>query len=150
MKRKDCIPEFKIGLKRRGNLDKSYSITEPEIAAEACRSCFDPNIIDWREEFIVVALNQANKMLGFYNTGVGGMTGTVSDPRVIFQFALLSNASKLILCHNHPSGNTQPSTRDKDITQKLVRAGEMLDIAVLDHIIITSKSYFSFSEKGLM
>ena len=78
------------------------------------------------------------------------MSGTTCDPKIIYQFALLSNASCIIVSHNHPSGNTKPSEVDKTITDKLVAAGKLLDIKVLDHIIITSEGYLSFSDEGLV
>ena len=145
---KNNLPEFKISLKKKGSFEEMFPVTSPESAADICRQCFESDIIDWREEFIVIALSRANKVLGFYKISSGGVTGTVSDPKVIFQFALLCNASRLILSHNHPSGNLEPSIGDKNITTKLVSGGELLDIEILDHIIITSEGYRSFSEEG--
>ena len=145
---KNLLPEFKISLKKKGSFEELFPVTNPDSAADVCRKCFESDMIDWREEFIVIALNRANKVLGFYKISSGGVAGTVADPKVIFQFALLCNASRLILSHNHPSGNLEPSRGDRDITEKLVSAGRMLDIEVLDHIIITSEGYRSFSEEG--
>ena len=145
---KNNLPEFKISLKKKGSFEEMFPVTDPESAAAICRRCFEADIIDWREEFIVIALNRTNKVLGFYKISSGGVAGTVADPKVIFQFALLCNASRLILSHNHPSGNLQPSVGDRDVTEKLLKGGKMLDIEVLDHIIITSEGYTSFSEEG--
>lgn len=145
---KNLLPEFKISLKRKGSFEEMFPVNSPEDAANICRKCFEADVIDWREEFIVIALNRANKVLGFYKISSGGVAGTVADPKVIFQFALLCNASRLILSHNHPSGNLQPSAGDRDITEKLVKGGRVLDIEVLDHIIVTSEGYKSFSEEG--
>jgi DNA repair protein RadC len=145
---KNFIPEFKIALKKKGSFEEMFPITNPEDAAAFCRKCFDSDVIDWKEEFIVIALNRANKVLGFYKVSSGGVAGTVADPKVIFQFALLSNASRLVLSHNHPSGNTSSSRGDDDITEKIQRAGRVLDIEVIDHIIITSEGYYSYSEHG--
>lgn len=145
---KNLLPEFKISLKKKGSFEEMFPVTDPESAAAICRKCFESDLIDWKEEFIVIALNRANKVLGFYKISSGGVAGTVADPKVIFQFALLCNASRLILSHNHPSGNKQPSHGDRDITDKLVKAGRTLDIEIVDHIIITSEGYTSFCEEG--
>ena len=80
----------------------------------------------------------------------GGISGTVADPKVIFQVALKANASSVILCHNHPSGNTKPSDNDIQLTKKLKKAGEFLELNVLDHLIITPDSYFSFADESLL
>ncbi len=79
-----------------------------------------------------------------------GVSGTVIDPKIVFQSALLANCSSLILFHNHPSQNLNPSEADKQITQKIAKSGQFLDITLLDHIIITESSYFSFADKGIL
>lgn len=147
---KTFIPEFKIGLKKKGSFEEMFPVESPESAADFCRKCFDSDMIDWKEEFIVIALSRANKAIGFYKISSGGITGTVADPRVIFQFALLCNASTIILSHNHPSGNKRPSEGDIEITRKVSEVGRLLDIKVLDHIIVTSEGYYSFSENDLV
>lgn len=78
------------------------------------------------------------------------LLGTVADPRVIMQFALLSNATQLILCHNHPSGNLKPSKADEELTAKIKMAASYFDVKVLDHIILSSEGYFSFADEGLL
>ena len=145
---KNLLPEFKISLKKKGSFGEMFPIRDSESAADLCRKCFEADLIDWREEFIVIALNRANKVLGFYKISSGGVGGTVCDPKIVFQFALLSNASRLVLSHNHPSGNLQPSEGDREITRKIVKGGEMLDIQILDHIIVTSEGYTSFCDEG--
>lgn len=147
---KNYLPEFKISLKKKGSFEELFPVSSPESAANICRKCFESDVIDWKEEFIVIALNRAHKVLGFYKISSGGVAGTVCDPKVIYQFALLCNASRLILSHNHPSGNTRPSQADRDMTDKIVKAGRLLDIEVLDHIIVTSEGYVSFSEEGYL
>ena len=107
-----------------------------------------PNL-DYREYFYILCLNRNNKILGYCQISVGGISGTVADVRIIMQTALKSNACSIILSHSHPSGNLQPSEADKDLTKKIREAGKVLDIAVLDHLIITSESYFSFADEGL-
>ena len=95
-------------------------------------------------------LNRANRVLGIIEISTGGISGTVADPKLVFTAALKSAASSIVLAHNHPSGNLSPSQADINLTRKLKSAGESLDIAVVDHIILTSESYFSFADEGLI
>ena len=101
------------------------------------------------EEFWVLYLNNANKVLSKSQQGKGGITGTIIDVRLVFKTALELGATALILSHNHPSGNLNPSDADKKITQKLKAAGSHLDIQVLDHVIIGENGYFSFVDEGI-
>jgi DNA repair protein RadC len=101
------------------------------------------------EEFWVLYLNNANKVIHKAQLSKGGITGTLVDVRLIFKLALEHNATAIILSHNHPSGKLVASDADKEITKKLKFAGEQLDIKVLDHIIITEKGYFSFQDEGI-
>jgi DNA repair protein RadC len=106
--------------------------------------------MEYREEFMILLLNRANKILGWVKISAGGTTGTIADPKMIFQAALLANAAAIVLCHNHPSDNLQPSEGDRQITKKLVEAGRLLDISVIDHVILTENSFFSFADEGLI
>jgi len=106
--------------------------------------------LDYREYFYILCLNRNNKVLGYCQISSGGLCGTVADVRIIMQTALKSNACSIILSHNHPSGNLIPSEADKDLTKKIREAGKFLDIPALDHLILTSESYFSFADEGLM
>ena len=102
------------------------------------------------EEFWIIYLNNANKIISKLQLSKGGITGTLVDIRLVFKTALSQGAVGIILTHNHPSGTLKPSDSDKQITQKLKNAGEQLDIKVLDHLIITETSYFSFSDEGIL
>jgi DNA repair protein RadC len=102
------------------------------------------------EEFWVLYLNNANKVIAKNQLSKGGMTGTVVDVRIIFKSALESGAVGILLCHNHPSGNLKPSEADIEITKKVKTAGKSLDINVLDHIIITQNGYYSFADEGIL
>lgn len=102
------------------------------------------------EEFWVLYLNRNNRVLFDKKISSGGVSGTTVDPRVLFKPAINSLCSAVILCHNHPSGNLRPSEADKALTKKLVEAGKLLDINVLDHLIITQNGYFSFIDEGLL
>lgn len=104
--------------------------------------------IEFVEEFNILLLNRTNRVMGVYNISKGGQSGTVVDAKVIFIAALKARASSIILAHNHPSGNLKPSQADIDITKKLKQAGELLDLAVLDHLIVTPFGYYSFADDG--
>lgn len=102
------------------------------------------------EEFWIILLNRANEVIKCEKVSSGGVSGTVADPKIIFKYALENLASAIILSHNHPSGNLSPSQADKDLTKKLKAAGNNLDIPVLDHLIFTDKTYFSFADEGIL
>ena len=106
--------------------------------------------IEYCESFYVILLNRKNNVLGVSKISFGGLAGTVVDPKKVFQIALKANSAVVILAHNHPSGNTNPSKSDIDITKKCAQAGKFLDMAVLDHIIVTRGGYFSFADEGLL
>jgi len=102
------------------------------------------------EEFWIILLNKANRVIRKCSISEGGVSGTVVDPKKIFKIALDNHASSIILGHNHPSGNIQPSDADHKITKKIKDAGIMLDVAVLDHIIIGDDRYYSFADEGIL
>lgn len=102
------------------------------------------------EQFWILLLNRANKVIRKENISDGGMTGTVADPKRIFKIAVDHNACYIILAHNHPSGNIRPSEDDIKLTRKIKQSGDLLDIKVLDHIIAGENNYFSFADEGMM
>ena len=102
------------------------------------------------EEFWVLYLNRANTIIDRVRISQGGIAGTVTDIRLIMKQGVEKLAVSMVLCHNHPSGNLKPSEADSRITKKLKESGEILDIAVLDHLIVSDSSYFSFADEGLM
>ena len=102
------------------------------------------------EEFWVMLLDNSHKVVEKKNISIGGITGTLVDTRLVFKKAIEAGAVAMILSHNHPSGNLKPSMQDKSLTVKLVEAGKLLDIKVLDHLIITQQGYYSFADEGLM
>ena len=101
------------------------------------------------EEFWIIYMNNSNKVIAKSQLSKGGITGTLVDVRIVFKTALEMGATALILCHNHPSGTLIPSDADKQITRKLKLAGDSLEIKVLDHLIVTENSYFSFADEGI-
>ena len=102
------------------------------------------------EVFGVIFLNQSNKINHFEIISRGGITGTVADPRVILKKALDTEATSIILCHNHPSGSLKPSRADEDITAKIKEAARYLDIKVADHLIVSEQGYYSFADEGIL
>ncbi|HKK67994.1 MAG TPA: JAB domain-containing protein, partial [Bacteroidales bacterium] len=103
-----------------------------------------------REYFYVMLLNRGNRVLGFYQISVGGISGTVVDVKLILQAAIKTNASGILLGHNHPSGTLEASDADLKITRKVKSACSFMDISVLDHIIITADTYLSMADEGLI
>ena len=104
--------------------------------------------MEFREECYMLLLNRNNRVLGWYRLSEGGTCSTIIDPRLVFSIALNCNASGVMIAHNHPSGNLKPSDLDMQLTQKLVTAGKFLEIQVIEHIILTADSYFSFADEG--
>jgi DNA repair protein RadC len=110
-----------------------------------------PHLLDLRhEEFWIVLLNRANRVLKKHQISQGGVAGTVADPKIIFKIALEELASGVILAHNHPSGNLTASQADIDLTKKLKEAGKLPEIQVLDHLIVAGQKYFSFADEGVL
>lgn len=102
------------------------------------------------EEFWILMLDRSNKIIHRQNISKGGVSGTVVDARLIFKSAIENLASGIILCHNHPSGNNKPSQNDIDLTRKLHDAGKLVDVKVIDHIIISGSTCFSFADEGML
>jgi DNA repair protein RadC len=112
---------------------------------------FQPLLSDLQhEEFWILFLNRSNKVISRMKLSQGGISGTVTDVRMVMKKAIESLASGIIVCHNHPSGNLNPSESDTKITQKIKEAGGILDIQLLDHIIIGENKYYSFTDSGIL
>lgn len=111
---------------------------------------WSPDTIEYLEEAKIILLNRANEILGLYELSKGGISGTVVDIRIILGVALKCNASSIVLIHNHPSGNLQPSEPDIKITTKLRQACTLLDLVLLDHLIISKEGYYSFADSGTL
>jgi DNA repair protein RadC len=103
-----------------------------------------------REEFVVLLLDVKNKLLGFHVVSVGSLSSSIVHPREVFKVAILGNAAAIILLHNHPSGDPQPSAEDLAITSRLCEVGELMGVRVLDHIVLGEERYISFVEDGFM
>lgn len=110
-----------------------------------------PHLLDLsHEEFWLILVNRANRVISTQQISQGGVAGTVADPKIIFKSALDSLASGIIIAHNHPSGNLTASQADIDLTKKVKEGGRLLEIQVLDHLIIAGQKYFSFADEGLL
>ena len=138
---------LELGRRRRTEaLPDFFKITSSKAVFEIMQPIIGDLL---HEEFWVLNLNNANKVIHKAQLSKGGITGTIVDVRLIFKLALEHNATAIILSHNHPSGKLVASDADREITKKLTFAGEQLDIKVLDHIIITEKGYLSFQDEGI-
>jgi DNA repair protein RadC len=142
------IAALEIG-RRRKETDPEE---KPRITGS--KDAFDllqPHLLDLHhEEFWILLLNRANRVLKKHQISQGGVAGTVADPKIIFKVALEELASGVILAHNHPSGNLTASQADIDLTKKLKEAGKLLEIQVLDHLILAGQKYFSFADEGVL
>ena len=107
-------------------------------------------MIEQKEIFCAMLLNRANKVLGIVKVSEGSMTATVVDVQYILRLALLTQAQTLVLCHNHPSGNCKPSNEDISMTKKVKEAAKLMDIHLLDHVILTVETYYSFADEGVL
>ena len=121
------------------------------ISSETAYNILRPLIGDIeREEFWAIYLNQSNRVIRKERLSAGGITGTLVDIRLIMKAALLCNATGMIIAHNHPSGNERPSGEDNRITEQVKKAAETLNIRLIDHVIITSNTYYSYMDNGML
>ena len=147
----DMIPKLKIVVDRSYNLQDLPKMTCSEDAFKSFWMNWDLDTIGHCESSYLLLLNQGNKMIGMIRLSLGGISSTVMDTRVIFQYALLHNATNIIIAHNHPSGNLTPSNADIQITEKIAKAGKLLSIQLLDHIVLApDERYSSFADEGLL
>ncbi len=144
------VAEIELRYKSKVRASDRPKIESSKDAYNVLMKSWDENKIEFVEQFKVLFLNKANKVLGIYEVSTGGISGTVADPRVIFAAALKANCCGIIISHNHPSGNLKPSRQDEALTEKIKKVGELLDIKLLDHVIVTNESYYSFADEGLL
>jgi len=143
---KACF-EISRRLKKEENLNKNKIINSPKDLF----SLLKEKIINFHKEyFMVVSLDNRNKVINVDTVSIGTLNSSLIHPRETFEAAIKNHAAAIIICHNHPSGELKPSEDDLIITQNLVKAGKLLGIDVSDHLIITKEGYFSFKERGLI
>jgi DNA repair protein RadC len=142
------IAEVELIYKTKVKCSERPSIKSSKDGYDLFIKNWDENKIEFVEQFKVLLLNKANRVLGIYEVSSGGITGTVADPRLIYTAALKANACQIMMSHNHPSGSLKPSQADELLTQKIKQAGQLLDIRLLDHLIISSEGFFPLLMKG--
>lgn len=139
-----------LELGRRRKKEEVMEKKQIQSSADAFE-LFQPILCDLpHEEFWVLLLNRSNRIMEKIRVSQGGISGTVTDIRLILKPAIEKLASGILLCHNHPSGNLNPSESDKQITGKMKEAAKLMEISLLDHIIVCEKGYFSFADEGLI
>lgn len=144
------VAEIQLSYKTKVKPSERPKICSSKDAFKILLQTWDDEKIEFVEEFRVMLINRANRVLGIVNISTGSNTGTVADPKIIFAAALKANACGLIMAHNHPSGNRQASKADIDLSKRMREGGKLLDIEVLDHIIVTTEGYLSLMDEGLM
>ena len=145
------IAEVSLIYKSKVKASERPQIRCSQDAYKLFMESWDPDTLEYVEEFKLLLLNRSNSVLGIMEISKGGISGTVTDIRVILQAAIKANASGIIAGHNHPSGNINPSESDSKLTQKIKEAGQLMDIQLLDHLIITPENnYYSFADNGLI
>ena len=144
------LPEIEITVKYKGaKKSELKKISNSSDMYDILKEMYNHDTIDWQEEMILICLNQAAKVIGYYKISSGGITGTICDPKIVFTIALnCAGTCNIILSHNHPSGNTTPSRGDIEVTKRIIEAGKILDIKVIDHIIYTDEGFYSFADEG--
>ena len=144
------IPELQVSYNRSSGKFLSGTISSSFDVAEFIRNTIGNNEVELQEQFIVLYLSQANRVIGYYKHSKGSINATVADTRIILGTALKCACVAMIVAHNHPSGNLKPSRADEDLTRRLKESAALMDIKLLDHLIITKDGYLSFADEGLL
>lgn len=144
------VAEIELVYKSNVKVCDRPKVTTAADAAKLLQGIWDENKIEFVEQFKVLLLNQANHVIGCVNVSTGNAIGTIADPKLVLVAAIKANACKIIISHNHPSGNLKPSRADEILTQKIRQAAEFHDIRLFDHVIVSSEGYYSFADDGLL
>jgi DNA repair protein RadC len=142
------VAEIKLSYSAKVKSSLRPRVESSRQVYEVFTQAWDDERIEFVEDFKVMLLSRANRVLGIVTISSGGTAGTVVDVKLVYAAAIKANASSVILAHNHPSGNLLPSEQDKRLTQRIKQAGNILDIPVLDHMIMTVEGYYSFADEG--
>lgn len=142
------VQEIELVYRSSVKISERPFVTSSDEAYQILRHLWNPDILELQEEFKVLLLNRANRILGIYTASRGGITGTVVDIRLLLVAALKAGACSIMLAHNHPSGNLKPSNADIQLTRKIALAADLMDLKVLDHLIISTEGYYSFGDEG--
>lgn len=146
----EFLPTVKISVSIEQKGIERAQITNSQEAFDVIKRLFDQGQIEWVESFYAIALNRANAVIGCWQVSHGGMNACIVDVRPLFMTALNVLASRIIVAHNHPSGNLKASSEDYTITERIVECGKLLEIPLLDHLIITKDDYYSFADNGTL
>ena len=146
----NVIAEIQLSYKSTVKASQRPKITGSKEAYAILLQDWHKDYIEFVEQFKILLLNRANKVLGVFEVSTGGVSGTVADPKLIFAAAIKANASGIILAHNHPSGNLQPSQSDLELTRRIKEGGKVLEVQVMDHIILSKEGFYSFADEGLL
>ena len=144
------IAEISVSYSHPIKYDERIKMTSLATAVTVLRYVWDESSIELYESFKVILLNRNNRLLGVASIAEGGITNTVVDVRILFGIALKSTAVGIILAHNHPSGNINPSESDRFLTKKIIEGANLLEIMVMDHIIITKDNHYSFLDNNIL
>lgn len=144
------LPEITVTWSHKVPLSQLPKVGRSGEVYEVCKQLYSPGQIEYVEFFHVLLLNGAGRVLCSFKVSEGGVGASVVCPIKVFGAAVKVNARTMILVHNHPSGNLNPSGSDLEITRKLQEGGKLLEITVYDHIIMTAEGYYSFADEGLM
>ena len=142
-------PKVRIVYSKKQLPEERKKIVSSQYAFEVFKEIWSKQI-DIREEMIILLLDRSNAVLGYQALSMGGITGTVADIRLLYSAALNTLATGIIMAHTHPSGNMNPSQQDIDLTKKVKEAGNIMDIQLLDHLIISNNTYYSFADEGVI
>ena len=144
------VCEVKLVYKTKYNMNERPKVRCSKDAYEIFLNEWDMDTIEHTESFKLMLLNNSSRVLGVKTIAFGGINGIVVDIRIIMQYALKANASFIIICHNHPSGNLAHGERDDKVTRDIRDAGKLLRIELNDHLIIIKSGYFSYADEGLI
>lgn len=159
MKRKEIMlenfetsPELaEVKVVYRTKMRDKVKICNSKDAFRVLFALYDKDTIEYQEQFYLLLLNKGNIVLGWIKLSSGGTAGTVVDPKIIFALAIKTNATSIILCHNHPSGNLAPSQADTTLTTKIKEGAKLMDLELLDHLLVANgENYYSFADQGML
>ena len=155
MKAQQVNPLFQVSEIQVSYLPKFKASERPRVST--AKQAYDVLINNWdmsrihmQEQMYMLLLNTAGSVIGISLISTGGKAGTLADPKIIFSIALKAQAATIVVAHNHPSENLKPSQADLNLTRRLVEAGKVLDLLVVDHLIVTTEKFYSFGDEGLI
>lgn len=142
------LSEVEIRYRIKVKASNRVKIKRSQDLYDLLKTIYNENTVEHHEQAVIIMLNRGLQVLGWAKISQGGITHAVVDHRIIFQHALLANATGIVISHNHPSGIVTPSEQDRILTKKIAECGELLEIKLLDHIIYTESGYYSFADES--